>query len=268
MNKIFTSAILLFGCCNLSVAQSGLGARLLAMGNNATAVKDVWSINTNPAGITNLKQPKVALSYGKTLFDTDISHQALAFVLPAKRSYIGLNVVRYGITEYNEINTGIAFAKTFGEQMSIGVKLNYHQIRISNYGSTRGFSADVGAIYQFNDVLTFGANINNPSCQSYSTKNIAAKIPTIFAVGASYNASSKVLVATYIKKEVHQSIDVGLGVDYQLVEIFSLRAGITAKAFKQYAGFGLNYKSLTVDMAVENDPNLGYTPQIAVGYAF
>lgn len=268
MIKLSTLILHLIFCVGLAVAQNSNGARLTAMGNNTIAVKDVWSINSNPAGITDVKRTNLALSYRKTLFDTDISSQGLALIVPFDRNFVGLSVQRYGISEYNEINAGMAFAKTFGKNLSIGIKLNYHQINIRNYGSTNGFSADVGISYNYHETLSFAVAANNPTFQNYITDHLATKIPTIFSAGASYIASPKVLVAAYVKKEMQQPFDVGIGIDYQLIEILSLRAGITAKAFKQYAGFGLNYKSFKLDVAAESDPNLGYTPQIAMAYAF
>lgn len=59
-----------------------------------------------------------------------------------------------------------------------------------------------------------------------------------------------------------------MGIDYRIIDLLSLRGGLSAKPFKQYAGFGLNYKKLLLDMATTYDANLGYAPQIAVGYAF
>jgi len=268
MNKVFILTISMFIISLCCFAQNNTGGRLLGMGNNTIAVKDIWSINGNPAGITGLNKPTLALSYGKSITSTEISNQGLAFVIPFNRNFAGLSIQRYGITEYNEINAGIALTKAFSENFAIGIKLNYHQIKITNYGSTNGFSADVGLMYKYNGNLTFGASVSNPTLQKYKTQNLSAQIPTTFSLGASYNASNKILVASYIKKELDKAFDVGLGIDYNILEVLSLRGGLTAKSFKQYAGFGIRYKHLTFDGAVESDPNLGYSPQIALAYAF
>ena len=75
-------------------------------------------------------------------------------------------------------------------------------------------------------------------------------------------------MATNINKDIKGKADFSLGLDYKVIEMISLRAGLSAKPFKHYAGFGINYKNLMVDFAVENDPNLSYIPQIALAYAF
>lgn len=268
MYKLFYLSNLLLYSLNFCFAQNNLGPRLSALGMNGVVVNDLWSLEGNPSGITDIKSATVAVNYSKYLFDSDLSKQAIAFVIPFKNNYFGASFQRYGITEYNEIKVGFALAKKIGEKLSLALKGNYHQIKISNYGATIGFSFDVGAMYNYNELLTLGISVNNPSAQKYSTKTIKTTIPTIFQIGASYKASNKTLIATTISKALDKVVDVGIGLEYELLELISLRAGLTAKPFKQYAGFGLNYKKLIVDFALESDPNLGYKPQIALAYAF
>lgn len=269
MKIIFNLSILLLlliGKC--SYAQNNFGAKLTAMGNNGAAVSDIWSIEANPAGITKIAKPTIAANYIKLLVDSDLSKQGVVFVLPSKNNFIGFSFNRYGIAEYNEIKAGLAIAKKFGDELSISIKGNYHQISIVNYGSTAGFSLDVGATYHFNNLLTFGFYINNPSLQSFNSKIITTSIPSVLHFGSSYQFSDKLLIANTLSKDLKGKLDFSLGLDYKMIEMISLRAGLSAKPFKHYAGFGFNYKNLMVDLAAENDPNLSYTPQVALAYAF
>jgi len=249
-------------------AQNSLGPRLTAMGNNGAAVTDVWALQANPAGIASLTRPTVSINYIKHLFSDEISTQASVFVLPIKNDFIGASFQRYGFAEYNESKVGFAYAKQFGESLSIAINTNYHQLKISNYGTSSGFSVDVGALYHLNSEFAFGAFVNNPSKQKFSSKEVSLSIPTTFHAGASYLASDKVLIATSLSKSLGQSVDVSIGIDYKIIELLSLRGGLSTRPFKQYAGFGLNYRKFLLDMATTFDANLGYAPQIAVGYAF
>ncbi|WP_316796226.1 hypothetical protein [Pedobacter agri] len=249
-------------------AQNSLGPRLTAMGNNGAAIIDVWALQANPSGISSLEKPTVSLNYIKHLFSNEISTQALVSVVPLKNNFVGASFQRYGFADYNESKIGFAYAKKFGNKLSIALNGNYHQLKITDYGSSAGFSIDVGALYQFNKEFTFGAFVSNPSKQEFSNTDVLMEIPTSFNIGASYLASDKVLIATSISKTLNQSIDVSLGIDYKIIDLLSLRGGLSAKPFKQYAGFGLNYKKFLLDMATTYDANLGYAPQIAIGYAF
>ena len=249
-------------------AQNNLGPRLTAMGNNGAAITDIWSLQANPSAIIRIEKPAVSLNYIKHLFSNEVSTQAFVAVVPFKDNFFGASFQRYGFSEYFESKAGFAYAKRFGDKLSIGINGNYHQIKINNYGASNGFSVDVGTLYQINKKFTIGAFVSNPSKQKYNNNQISIEIPTSINLGASYFASDKVLIATSISKNLSHSIDVSLGIDYKIIELLSLRGGLSAKPFKQYAGFGLNYKKLLLDMATTYDANLGYAPQIAISYAF
>lgn len=248
--------------------QAHFGARLAAMANSGNAVKDVWNIQGNPAGITGLHAITAALDYTKYLFAPQLSRQALALAIPLKNSYVGLGLDRYGIAEYSEIKVSMALIRKFGKQLAIGLKGNYHQLKISNYGATTAFSLDVGLLYNWNENLIVGFYISNPAQQKYKTTALGLVIPTTIQLGLSYALSDKILIATNVSKALKIQIDAAIGLEYQLLQLLSLRGGLSAQPFKQYAGFGLNYKKIMLDMAIESDPYLGYSPQITLGYVF
>lgn len=267
MKKYLLAIICLILVTN-AFAQYNQGARLTAMANASAAVSDIWSLNANPAGITGQKSPTAALNYTRYLFGDELSEQNFAFVLPFNNNFAGVTVNRYGISEFNEIKAGVGLAKKFGEQLSIGVKGNFHQIKITNYGNATTFSVDVGANYTLSRQIGLGLYVNNPSSQKYKSANVETNIPTAVHLGATYTPSNKVIVAATVSKDLDRKFDVGVGVDYKFYELLSLRGGLSAKPFKQYFGFGLNYQKLILDVAVESHPQIGYTPQIGLSYAF
>ncbi|MDN3585260.1 hypothetical protein QWY86_01170 [Pedobacter aquatilis] len=213
-------------------AQNNLGPRLSAMGNNGAAVTDVWALQANPSGITALEKPTISLNYIKHLFSNEISTQGFALVVPFKNNFVGASFQRYGFSEYNESKVGFAYAKKFGNKLSIALNGNYHQLKIANYGALNGFSIDVGALYQFNNVFTLGAFVSNPAQQKFSSSLVSGEIPTSLNIGGTYLASDKVLIATTISKTLNQSVDVRLGIDYKIFALLSLRGGLSAKPFK------------------------------------
>lgn len=268
MRKIIPTIFTLFFLGGHLYAQYNQGGRLTGMGNASAAVKDLWSINANPAGITGQAKPTAGINYTRYFFGDDLSEQNLAFVLPFGTNYAGISINRYGISEFNEIKAGLALAKKFGDDFSLALKANIHQLKISNYGNTTIFSVDVGANYTFSKQIAFGLYINNPSIQKYNATNIAASIPTEVHFGASYEPSNKVIIAATVTKALDEKFDVSLGVDYKFLDALSLRGGLSAKSFKQYFGIGLNYNHFLLDIAVQSHPKIGYTPQIGLSYGF
>ena len=267
MRKILLAFILSFFIID-TFGQYNQGARLTAMGNASAAVNDIWSLNANPAGITGQKSATAALNYARYLFGDELSEQSFAFVLPFNTNFAGLSINRYGISELSEIKAALGLAKKFGEDLSIGVKANVHQIKITNYGNATTFSVDAGVNYTVSNQIGLGLYVNNPSSQKYKTTNVQTYIPTTLNFGAIYTPSNKLILAATIAKDFERKFDVSVGVDYKFYELLSLRGGLSAKPFKQYFGIGLNYQKLMVDIAVESHPQIGYTPQIGLSYAF
>lgn len=267
MHKILLAFVLSFFVTD-AFCQYNQGARLTAMGNASAAVSDVWSLNANPAGITGQKSPIAALNYARYLFGDELSEQSFAFVLPFDNNFAGVSINRYGISEFNEIKAGFGLAKKFGEELSIGVKANFHQIKITNYGNTTTFSVDAGVNYALSKQIGLGVYVNNPSSQKYKATNAETYIPTAVHFGATYTPSNKLILAATVSKDFERKFDVGVGVDYKFYELLSLRGGLSAKPFKQYFGIGLNYQKFIMDVSVESHPQIGYTPQIGLSYAF
>lgn len=268
MNKYFIYLAVLCMSISHAFGQNLLGPKIMAMGNNGAAVKDIWSVAANTAAMSETLVPTLSLNYAPYYFDKELTKQALAFIIPSKRYRFGLTLQRYGINAYNEISAGLALAKKFGEEFSIGLKVNYHQLKISNYGAATAFSLDVGLLYQLNKEITIGLYATNPSAQNYSHQSLATTIPAIIHFGIAYQVSSKILLASTIHQDLSGTIDGAIGIDYQLIEALSLRTGLSLRPFKQYAGLAFDRKKLKLAIAIESDPHLGYSPQIAIAYAF
>ena len=263
MNKqfyLFTVGIL---CTNILFAQTNLGARLTAMGNNGVAVKDIWGVAANPASITDIPYPTLQLTHQEHFFTEALKNQALAFAFPIQRQIIGLHLQRYGISEFQNIKAGIVLTRQFGQKLAIGLRANYHQLKISNYGVTKGISIDVGTIFQFTDELCFGFYINNPSKDTYQTKSIYTTLPTTAYLGVAYRTSDKLLVASTISTDI-----LAIGLDYQLIKSFSLRGGLSLNPFTHYAGIGFSKSKFIADFSFTKHPNFGYSSQLTIGYVF
>ena len=263
MNKQFYLFILGIFYINVGIAQTNYGARLTGMGNNGAAVKDIWGVTTNPSSIAEIALPTIQLTHQEHFFAKAIRNQAIAFVLPINRFVFGLSVQRYGITEYHSLKSGIVLTRQFGPKLAIGLRANYHQFKIDNYGATTGVSLDLEAIYQLSNELCFGFYINNPSKAGYRTHVIHTLIPVTAYIGIAYRTSTKFLIASTISKE-----DVAVGTDYQIIKQLNIRSGISLKPFTHYFGIGFSKPKFSVDFTITKHPNFDHSPQLTIGYVF
>ena len=268
MKKQILIALLCLISIGAFALQYNFGPRITAMGMNSSSMNDNYALGGNPAGLVAVRSATLTLNYIKRIIDVELSQETIGLVLPGKHNSLGFVFHRYGITAYNEITAGTMLARKFGEHLSIALRLNYHQLKIQNYGITRGFSVDIGSIYKVSEQVSLGIYLNNPALQHYANKLVQVSIDRSVYFGAAYQASDKVIIATTVNKCTDLPYNISLGFEYQVVKNINLRTGITTAPFKQFAGFGLNYKNLSIDFAVESDPFLSYSPQIGIVYAF
>lgn len=258
--NLFTILIL---WTHFAFAQTNYGARLTAIGNCGASVEDTWGVAANPAAIANISSPIIQLSHEQHIFSDEIRTQALALVVPSKTFVFGVNVQRYGMSAFYTNRIGFIITKSFGPKLAIGLRGNYHQIKINNYGTTIGISIDVGTIYQLTKELSLGLYINNPSKETFRTKAMYTSLPTTAFFGISYQASEKLLIATNISQNA-----VATGIDYQLINAFSLRFGVSLNPLIHYFGLGFKSEKFSADFACLKHPNFGYSPQLTIGYVF
>lgn len=251
----------------LADAQTNSSPRFTALGSTGVALQDVWSMQSNQAGIAGLTKPIVSASFEKVFTGGELSSQSAVAVIPVGRNVFGVSLHNYGFSAYNEQKVGFAYAKKFGEKFSTALNFNFHQVKITQYGAAQTFSAEAGIQFKPSDRLCLGAHISNPSKSGYN-KELSASIPVNIEFGAAYKLSSKLLLNSGFISSLNSDTDVRAGLEYNLVEWFALRGGLSVYPAKQYLGFGLNYQKLHFDFAAASHQALGYTPQVALAYEF
>jgi hypothetical protein len=266
MIKFYLILIIFLSSLSLK-SQNNYGPRLTAMGNAGVAMQDIWSVQKNQAGIAALKNAQFSAGYENRFGVKELNTQSAAFVLPIKNYAIGANFQSYGVNAYRESKSGISLAKSFGPKLLAAVNLNYHQIKIDNYGNAQGFSVEVGLQYQAFDNLWLGTHIANPNQSKYGT-NTEQIIPAHLQFGAAYKFSNQLMISGEVEKILDGQVNFKTGLEYKVVNFVALRGGIALNPFKQYAGFGVNYEKIQVDFAIASHPVLGYSPQVSIGYEF
>ncbi|MBC7915633.1 MAG: hypothetical protein H7Y07_16105, partial [Pyrinomonadaceae bacterium] len=237
------------------------------MALTGVSLQDTWSLQQNQAGIANIKHVTFAIAYEKPFADQELSTQSALLVYPVKSAVLGISFQKYGFSAYSLQQAALTYARIFGPNLSASLNINYHQLKISNYGSAQTYSVEAGIQYQFSEKIRFGAHIANPGKSSFG-KDIHAVIPVQIQFGSAYKPSSKVIIAGTFEQILNSGLDVKLGMEYLLLDWFALRGGVSANPFKQYGGFGINYQKFKFDAAASSHPVLGYSPQIALSYEF
>lgn len=235
-----------------------------AMANTSVTLIDIWAIYHNQAGLGYLENISVGV-FHQSGFIEQQNIQGISFVVPTKTGTLGASYSYYGYNQYNEMQTGLAYGKSFSKYFSIGLQLNYLNTHIAgNYGNSNSVNFEIGVLSQPLENLSIGAHVYNPSRSKIGNE----EIPTVFNLGLSYIFSEKVLLAIGTEKNLKYDAIFKAGIHYQLIKYVSLQAGVSTNPSKYSFGIGLYYTKVHGHIGFSKHQTLGYTPSFTLSYDF
>ena len=216
--------------------ESNAGGRTVGMANSSVVLTDFWSIYNNQAGLGFVKQLSAGV-FHHSGYIKEQNIQGVGIAVPTKTGTIAATYNYYGYTNYNEQQAGLAFGRTFTEYFAAGIKLNFLHSQIAGeYGSSNAVTFEVGILSQPIENLFIGAHVYNPSYSEMGTE----KIPVIYKAG----------------------------IDYQLIELVSLQAGVSTNPTNYSFGAGFHYSGFNIYVGFIKHQALGFTPSFSVSYGF
>lgn len=246
------------------------GARAISLGHAYVGVwGDYWSLYHNPAGIAGVESVQLGAYVERRFNLRELTYGSAGAVLPIfSRQAVGLDVSSFGFDAYRENRVGASYAINVLEVLSLGVKLNYSNLNIAQYGSTSAFSLDVGLNTALTDQLSVGFHAYNISQSRIVGESFEEDMPTVFTAGVAYQPSEKVLVVVDVQKDVDHPTSFRGGVEYAFAPSLAARVGVSTEPLTWNLGLGLSLKQLQLDAAFGYHERLGYTPHISMSFAF
>ena len=231
----------------------------LSLGAYSKAQADVFSFTNNQAALASLTAPGIGV-YGERRFMlTENSVYAVAAAIPTSLGNIGIQLNYAGFKNFNENKIGLAYARSLGAKVDIGVQFNYYGYRIPSYGNASTINFELGAIVHFTDKLSGGIHIYNPVAGKLG-KSGDEKLAAVYKLGAGYDASESFYVSAEIIKEEDKPVNVTGGIQYRFKKQFFVRAGFISETSGGFAGAGLSWKNLRLDISANYHPQLGFSP--------
>jgi hypothetical protein len=265
----FLSILLAFLSFNGHAANDNFpfGGRQAGMGNAGVSLYDFWGISHNQAGMARQQNPAAGFYFENRFLAREMSLGAGAFLLPAASGVFGLSLTHFGYSQYNESKIGIAYARSFGENLSAGIQLSYLHASIGEgYGSAGNFAVEMGMIYEVLPGLNAGAHIFNPTKARIKSEGGYGEeyIPVILRFGFSYTFSERVLLCLETEKDIERNPVFKAGIEYQLAEMFFVRTGIGSRPTQNSFGFGMHTGRFRIDLSGSFHHILGYSPQASI----
>lgn len=246
-----------------------IGAASTGMGTIGVVGTNFHSLHNNQAALAFLKQSGVAIDYNQGFIsDQNLSIKSIGFALPTDWGTMGINLKYQGFQLYNEQKIGLAYGKSLGKRLAVGVQLDYLRTFIGNdYGTAQALSFEIGVYSKLSENLELGAHIFNPVGASIG-RDYKEPIPMAFKLGLLYHIDKNLRIATEVEKVLEQKINLKFGLEYEIGSYFISRIGLATQPTLFTFGFGVHYKRLLFDIGTAYHQTLGFTPSLSLLFNF
>jgi hypothetical protein len=227
----------------------------------STKQNDAFSFTGNQAALAQTNETAIGV-YGERRFMlANISAYSLAVAVPSKLGNFGVQVNYSGFKNFTENKFGLAYARSLGSKMDVGIQFNYYGYRIPAYGNASAIYAEAGAVFHVSDKLNAGVHVYNPMNAKLGKYN-DEKLASAYKFGLGYDASESFFVSGEISKEEDKPVNVTAGAHYQFAKQFFARVGFLSESSSVFAGAGVRFKNIRVDVAGSYHPQLGLSPAV------
>jgi len=271
LHHVFFILLVLSTLLNTNLfAQEGksiIGAKSMALGGQGATLKDVFAVVNNPAGISTLKEINVGIYAENRFLIEGLNLFGVSAVIPTQNSAFGFGGTYFGNEAYSESYLTFAYSRLLFDNLSLAIDFDYFNLSIEEFGSTSAFTFGLGFQYAPSKNIDIGAHIHNP-IRTQLTSNDNDYLPSLIKIGLAYHPESEgFTLFGEVEKDIDRSAILKFGVDYQLIEKLSLRAGISTNPAYSSFGLGLNLGTVVLDFTNRFHPVLGYSPHISVIYS-
>lgn len=237
-----------------SLAQPYIGLSAYSSKQN-----DPLSFTGNQAALAQVRSAGIGVFGERRFMLSQTSNYTAGASLPTRLGNIGIQLSYAGFKNFNENKIGLAYARKLGKLLDVGVQFNYYGYRIPAYGNASAINFEIGAMLHLTERLNAGIHVYNPVAVKLR-KNSEEKLAAACKFGLGYDASDKFFISSEIIKEEDKAVNVIAGLQYHFARQFFAKAGFMSESATAYAGAGVAWKNLRLDVSSAYHPQLGFSP--------
>lgn len=231
----------------------------ISSGAYSTKQIDPVSFTGNQASLAQVKSSGIGI-YGERRFMlAENSIYSVAGAFTSSLGNFGIQANYSGFKNFNEHKVGLAYARSLGSKVDLGVQFNYYGYTIPGYASASAVNFEIGAILHLTSQLNAGVQVYNPVGGKLDKTN-DEKLASAYKFGLGYDASENFYIGAEIIKEEDKPINVTGSVQYQFAKQFFARAGFASVTGSPFAGFGAGWNNFRLDVTGSYHPQLGFSP--------
>jgi hypothetical protein len=256
---IFYLSLLVANCAHAQSLRRPVASSCIGSGAYSIHHTDVFSFSSNQGSLAQIKTSAFGV-YGEKRFQlAETNMFSAVIVMPTQHGNFGFQADYFGYKNFNESQLGMAYARSLSSKLDIGIKFNYYSFRVPGYQNASAVNFEIGAIAHLTEQLHAGIHFYNPAGGNLS-KTDHEKLGAIYKLGLGYEVSQSFLISAEIVKHEDLPVNVNAGVQYNFTKQFFARVGIASENESPYAGAGIFWNDLRLDVTASYHPQLGITP--------
>ncbi len=232
----------------------------ISLGAYSTKQTDPFGFTANQAALAQVKTGGVGVFGERRFLLSENSLYGLAATIPTSKGNFGIQVNYSGFKNFNENKIGLAYGRKLGKALDLGLQFNYYGYRVPQYGNASSVNFELGVILHISDQLNAGVHIYNPVGGKLGKGAGEEKLASAYKLGLGYDATENFYVSAEIIKEEDKPVNVVGGIQYHFAKQLFARAGFISETGSGFAGVGLGWKNLRLDLAGNYHPQLGFSP--------
>ncbi len=257
---LFVFFIFLSATIYAQALRQPISAVYLGLGAYSSQHTDVFSFVNNQAALAQQKNAAVGV-YGEQRFLLNAtSMYTAAIAIPSSLGNFGVSVKYLGFKNFNENQLGLAYGRSLGKKVDIGVQFNYYGYNVPSVNNASTVNFEIGTIVHISDKLNAGLHVYNPVGGKLGKTN--EKLTAAYKFGLGYDVSDKFFISSELIKEENFPINLNAGFQYRFVKQFFARVGLSSTNSVSYAGVGLAWSNLRLDITGSYHPQLGISPGV------
>jgi len=143
----------------------------------------------------------------------------------------------------------------------------YHSTLISGEkGST--FLAEINCKYKLYEKLEMDVYLLNPTGSHIKKTGYSIPLIQSFHLGATFYPAKKIQTLIEIEKSLQVKHIVHFGIEYDIFEKLSIRAGFSTQPLMPSWGLGGRYRRFNYSLGANSHPILGFSSCFSVGYTW
>lgn len=253
--------LLFFAQLQAQVVKQPLAINYAGLGAYSKNFSDVFSATRNQASLVNLKVPAFGIYAEMRFMLNELSSYSIIMGFPTTSGSFGIAADYFGSSIFNESQVGFIYARKLGSQVDMGVKFNYHRVKMQGYSALSAINFEIGVLFHLTDKLHSGLHIYNPTSSSLG-KSGNEKLASVYSFGLGYEASERLFISSEIVKHENLPAGVNAGLQYNLHNQLFVRTGVSSVNSSSNVSVGVNVGFARIDISAAYHAQLGITPGI------